>query len=329
MSDTAPSTPGSVERLRLKRWFLRGLIISLAACAFIAVIALLVGRFNELTGKVLLTLAILALHSGIALACAAALERRVCTLLARVGLALFAANFAVFLFFTWRTLSFDAGAGRALLTTFALLGYFVIAIPSADCFERRRRTPLALVGLALCVVGLGMLLVCIWADGVEGDLFLKATGVVAVLAVSVAHAALLLRLTVRDAGRMLRHATLLLVATVAGFTIVAIFTETNDEFFYRLFGAAGVLNAAGTLSLVIVARLQHVSKGAHLETAAPELELTCPRCSDRQMLALGDRRCRSCGLRISVAVEEPRCVGCGFLLWRLPERRCPECGRAF
>ena len=72
------STPEDLApaRLRLKQWFLRTLVISLTCCALVAVIALLLGTFNRTTARILLTLGALAVHSGIAMVCAAALEHR-------------------------------------------------------------------------------------------------------------------------------------------------------------------------------------------------------------------------------------------------------------
>ncbi|HRT41019.1 MAG TPA: hypothetical protein P5223_03055, partial [Phycisphaerae bacterium] len=59
--------------LRLKRVFLRTLVISLTVCALVAVGALLLGTFNETTAKVLTTLGALAVHSGAAMSCASTL----------------------------------------------------------------------------------------------------------------------------------------------------------------------------------------------------------------------------------------------------------------
>ncbi|MCC6659943.1 MAG: hypothetical protein IT437_03555 [Phycisphaerales bacterium] len=54
----SPITP----RLRLRRVFLRAAIASLVVGGVIAVAALLLNRFNDQTGRILLTLAALAFH---------------------------------------------------------------------------------------------------------------------------------------------------------------------------------------------------------------------------------------------------------------------------
>jgi hypothetical protein len=43
----------------------------------------------------------------------------------------------------------------------------------------------------------------------------------------------------------------------------------------------------------------------------------------------GASQCTACGLKLRIEIEEPRCAKCDYLLWQLPQRRCPECGTAF
>ena len=96
----AASTPAiagetAQSRLRLKKVFLRTLVLSLTACALVAVVALLIGTFNETTARILSTLGALAVHSGMAMACAHALERQRWPKLSTTGLILFGFNFCV------------------------------------------------------------------------------------------------------------------------------------------------------------------------------------------------------------------------------------------
>ena len=63
----APDLPSLDWRTQLKRTFLRALIASLVTCATIAILVLLLGEFGPTTGRILGTLAALAVHSGIAM----------------------------------------------------------------------------------------------------------------------------------------------------------------------------------------------------------------------------------------------------------------------
>ena len=82
--------------LRLKKIFLRALIVSLVTGTLIAVGVLLFGQFNQTTNRILGTLGVLALHSGIAMACTEALERRFWPALSRLGIILFSLNLVLF-----------------------------------------------------------------------------------------------------------------------------------------------------------------------------------------------------------------------------------------
>ena len=325
------STPEDLApaRLRLKQWFLRTLVISLTCCALVAVIALLLGTFNQTTGRILLTLGALAMHSGIAMACAASLEHRLWPKLSLVGLVLFGINFCVLITCLWLLGGPDEPALRAALMTGALLGYYILAIPCADLHERRRWPPLPLIGLIVCGVGLLMVVVCIWAEHTEDMTFLKATGIVAVLAFSLAHMCLLVRVPGGPVLTWLFRATLACVWAVAAMWSVAIVLEPTDDFFFRVFGALGVLDASGSLALLIVAKLKRIEEVGKLETAPARIEVHCPRCTLSQVLETGKSECTACGLKFTIEIEEPRCVKCDYLLWQLPERRCPECGTAF
>ena len=316
-------------RLRLTRWFLRVLVISLSACALVAVVALLLGNFNETTARILLTLGALALHSGVAMACAASLERRLWPRLSLFGLFAFGISFCVLIVCIWWPGGLGEPVIRAILTTGALLGYYILAIPSADLHERRQWPPLPLVGLVACGVGLLMVLVCIWAEPTEDLTFLKATGVVAVIAFSLAHTCLLVRVPGGPALTWLLRGTLACVWAVAAMWSAAIVLEPDDELFFRMFGALGVLDASGSLSLLIMAKLRQIGKIEKLQTTPAHIEIRCPRCTTSQVLDAGKSQCTACGLKFTIEIEEPRCAKCDYLLWQLPERRCPECGTSF
>jgi len=317
------------QRLQLKRWFLRTLVISLGTCAFVAVVALLLGRFNETTARILLTLGALAVHSGIAMVCAAFLERGQWVRLNVLALWAFGLSFCVLIVCIWWPGGIDVPVLRGVGTTAVLLGYYILAIPIVDSRQRGRHSPIPLLGLVICAAGLLMALVCIWAEETNDLTFLKATGVVAVIAFTLAQTCIVLRLTGDRGLRWILGATLLCAWAAAVLWSSAILFEPNDEFFYRLFGAVGVLDATGSLALLILAKLRMIGRHAKLESVPARLELRCPRCMTSQVLEAGKSKCCSCGLKFTIEIEEPRCAKCEYLLWQLPERRCPECGTEF
>jgi hypothetical protein len=331
MSDAAPEVPAEKQaaRMRLKRVFLWTMVGSLAVGATIAVTVLLVGTFNETTNRILGTLGALAFHCAVAMVCADSLERRRWPALSVAGLVLFGINFVALVTCIWWPGLSDDTIGRAVLNTPALLGSYVLAIPCAALRERRRRVPLALGGLLACTVGLLMVLVCIWAEPTGNVWFPKATAIAAIIAFSFAQTCLLLRVPAGPSLRWLLRGSIACVWAVAAMASIMIARELGGDFEFRVLGALGVLDACGSLGLVILSKLRQVQKAEQLVSAAAAVELRCPRCMTPQTVQAGTSHCAACGLKFRIEIEEPRCAKCDYLLWQLPERRCPECGTPF
>jgi hypothetical protein len=317
------------SRLRLKKVFLRTLVLSLTACALVAVVALLIGNFNETTARILSTLGALAVHSGMAMACAHALERQRWPKLSAMGLILFGINFCVLITCIWWPGWFDDQAGRAAVTTAALLGFYVLAIPCADLRERHLRPLLATLGLAICAIAFLMVTVCIWFEP-TGDLFFpKATAVASIAAFAFGYSCLLIRVPGGGAIEWLLKGALACLWALAALSSGIIVWEINADFWFRVLGALGVLAASSSLALLILAKLRQVGKVERLESTAARVELRCPRCTTLQVVDAGASSCTSCGLKFRIEIDEPRCAKCDYLLWQLPQRRCPECGTPF
>lgn len=103
---------------------LRSLIVSVIATALLGIIAVLANRFDDLTVRVLITLAIISASSLMSLTCATLLERRPSHPLAVAGIALALAAGVLFIVGIW----LDVRAG-AYWRTSAVAG--VLAIASA------------------------------------------------------------------------------------------------------------------------------------------------------------------------------------------------------
>lgn len=325
---TLPDDTLARSRLRLKRVFLRTLVLSLTACALVAVIALLIGEFNQTTQKILLTLGALALHSGMAMACVESRDRQRWPTLSLVGLVAFGLNLAILLTAVWAGNLGDT-LGRALLTTGTLLAAYAVAIPCADLFEKRQRRALTGAGLAVIALAFAMVLVCIWAENAESVVFAKATAIACIVSLALTHSALLVRIPGGPALVVLSRATLGAAWTLAAMASIFIVQEVSDELAWRIFGAVGVIAASGTLALVILAKLRKVQRVEQVQTSSVRIDLRCPRCEKHQTITAGAAACDACGLKFRLEIEEPRCAKCDYLLWNLPERRCPECGTNF
>ncbi len=326
-----------MAQLRLKRLFLLSLVASLSTCALVAIAALLLSQFNQTTGRILGTLAALGFHSAMAMVCAASLEKQRRPVLSMAGLILFALNFALMIVCIWWPAVFkslyrypEECVLRAIATTAALSGAYLLAIPCANLAHTKRWPPLPQVGLAICALAFLMLMVCIWSVRVESEFFGRLTAVAAILAFSCAHQCMLGRIpAIAGLGWLARLASggVWIVAALLSWMILL--DRFNDDSTMRFTGAAGVLDAVSTIALFIMAKVKGVEKIEGLESTPARLTLQCPRCSTQQTLDAGPSQCAACGLKFRIDIEEPRCAKCGYLLWQLPERRCPECGTTF
>jgi predicted RNA-binding Zn-ribbon protein involved in translation (DUF1610 family) len=131
-------------------------------------------------------------------------------------------------------------------------------------------------------------------------------------------------------GRWLRRVRWSAVA-IGGFFVVTLTHKSIHEQSWNvpspMVNIAGGLTVALGLFLPLLALWTNRWHVDTLQSTAGRVELSCPRCGERQELGLGRDRCRKCRLVITIDVREPRCPGCGFLLYRVPGGRCPECGR--
>ncbi|UCD29928.1 MAG: hypothetical protein JSV03_05485 [Planctomycetota bacterium] len=324
------STEMLAARLRLKRSFLLSLVVSLTLCAVIAIGALLLNQLNKTTWQILGTLASLGFHSGIAMACAAALERRRRPTFSVTALILFTVNFAVMMVCIWWPGLDDEDVGRSILTTLALVAYCILAIPCANLAQARRWQPLPYLGIVFCSLALLMVLACIWKDDLVDESFAKSTAVCAVIAFSFAHNCFLGRVPVMPAlGWLFKLAIASLWMMAAVITYMIVGEEYDEDLLVRIAGAVGVLDSVATIALVIMTKVKQVEKIQGLESSAAQIKLFCPRCTIQQVVVAGASKCSGCGLKFRIEIEEPRCTKCGYLLWQLPERRCPECGTTF
>ncbi|MHC4799771.1 MAG: hypothetical protein ACYTF1_24315, partial [Planctomycetota bacterium] len=295
--------------LRLKRAFLRSLVISLTLCAVIAIIALLSDQLNKTTWKILGTLISLGFHSGLAMACAAALERRRRTAFSVAALVLFTINFALMMICIWWPGLHDDNILYSILTTLALLGYYLLCIPCANLAQVGRWRPLSYIGLVVCAVALVMVLVCIWAHKRIDKEFAKSTAVAVVVAFSLAHNCLLGRVTVIPSlGWLLKLAivSLWMMAAIISYMIVG--QGYDEDLLVRVAGAVGVLDAVATIALVIMTKVKQVEKIQGLESSAAQIKLFCPRCETQQVVNAGASKCGQCGLKFRIEIEEPRCT---------------------
>lgn len=151
---------------------------------------------------------------------------------------------------------------RIVLTTLVVAGFGTTALCHLAVVTRAVRV-VGFCGLAASLGAAACALVLIWldesvADPEEG--WWKSLAVLAIVAVSLAHANLLLLLAGRPhpvlrAGLVL---TLVAIGVVAVMLALPVLTDgavpgTQGEWYWRWFGVAGIVDALGTIALPVVA----------------------------------------------------------------------------
>lgn len=160
---------------------------------------------------------------------------------------------------------------RTLLTMLALGGAALTAMAAST--QAERRPPLAAIGIGASAVSLVSAAVATWAPVVgvplrswSGDAFVLAIAVAAVVAVAVAHAALLLPRRGEDrpgVAAVLRPtlilsgllSMLLIGLILADYLILILPVNVGGEATFRLVGASAVLVALGTLLVPLLRRM--------------------------------------------------------------------------
>lgn len=151
---------------------------------------------------------------------------------------------------------------RIVATTLVVAAFGTSALCHLAVVTRAVRAP-GFAGLAASVVAAGSALWLVWGgDGIlesDGDgSVLKTLLVATIVAISLAHANLLLllagrRRTVIRAGLGSTLAAIAVVATMLALPVITDGAVGDSEWYWRWFGVAGIVDALGTIALPVLA----------------------------------------------------------------------------
>jgi hypothetical protein len=250
-----------------------------------------------------------------------------------VGLILCAASFIFFNSAIWFVTQ-RYGDDHWWESAYALL---LLAIGLPACISRGDRHWWRYIGTAAAVGAFVLAMFNVWNNfWTHNELFV----LLLTIAIAVAHANLCLLCNLKPSQYWLRRITIILVGATLIAVNIAVFYGTDDSGYFnrwsrndknvellsRVAGATGICAACGSLALVVLARANKKLAVGSQPTEIKQIAVTCPNCSSKQTVNLGDSSCDTCGLRYSIRVEEPRCANCDYLLYMFKGDRCPECG---
>lgn len=236
----------------------------------------------------------------------------------------------------------DYGPEEEILISVSVFACFsIVALMCATALERERSVMVMWIGLGSATVALFVWLAIVWfqrrMSWQTEQAVVRTAGMFTVGGLLAAQAGLL-SLPRFDDRRVdsVRRATIGVSMLLAAYIVILIwwFDEIerviDDNILARAMGVLAILAACGTVVTPILWKVQSVRRvgpaGAGAVPLDVEVKIVCPRCHSDQALKTGERACGKCGLRIRIDVEEPRC-SCGYLLHKLENDRCPECGR--
>lgn len=179
--------------------------------------------------------------------------------------------------------NFDGTDWKVLLTTlivgiFSLTSLASLRSIESDSRELRLFSTLGIVTSLLAALCMACL---IWSSDIFGsEMLWRVSFTLAVLAISIAHASLLVGFRKRGSTlNLLSTATLGCIATVAGMLIYLTTASQADqvgEFFYRLLGVFAILDVLGTIILPILAKFTPNPQPQSASTAGDNAELIQP-----------------------------------------------------
>jgi hypothetical protein len=168
---------------------------------------------------------------------------------------------------------FGETQGKVLLSTLLIAGFSITVLCHLAVVGRALQV-VGFIGVGVSTVALAVGLVLIWRDWYaadDTDFLLKTLGVSSVLAISFAHANLLLLLGQRrnQVVRLLLYATVALIAIVALMLCLPIASggeiPEDPDIYWRVFGVVAILDVLGTIVLPVTGRLLRDDRAARLE----------------------------------------------------------------
>jgi multisubunit Na+/H+ antiporter MnhG subunit len=202
----------------------------------------------------------------------------------------------------------DGNGGRVYLTSLVVTGGVMFALACSLGHRVRDLGPAWLLGLAATAIGTITLIVGIWTDP-AGDAIWQVAGTCWVIATAVALATLLGLCALPDRYRWMHLAAYAIGGLLAALAIVAIWSSTTADSYWRLFAILCVLGAALAVTIPVVSRASRRERV--IAASANGASRFCPFCGRPHDTALDVATvCPSCDSQFSVhrSITETRGV---------------------
>lgn len=188
---------------------------------------------------------------------------------------------------------FGETQGKILATSLLATAGCVGALVNLPAIKKGTLRSVPMVAAIASVIAATMLIVTVWAE-IGDDLFIKPMVSVLLVAVAGTYAGLMSLVPLHGTRRLLAYGAYALTAALTAASLVFIWFEVDSEAGWRLFGVGGVLLAAATLAIPVLARSDRA------QTVA--VGWVCPRCGHGTATAGSGEHvvCTRCGTEFAV-----------------------------
>ncbi len=218
-----------------------------------------------------------------------------------------------------------------IVFTIMVVGAHALGMLMIVALGRRMRVSMGLA-LVATLVSMVALVAGIWASYRWDDFFLKIALASLALALACTHRLIVVPLEHRTAwGYFFKRVALLGGGLSALCFIVFVMTESlfnGEDLMLRLLSIGLLITAWASIGVGAISLFGPRPGEDEPDAVAPSIPvtLTCPVC-ETTLDAMSNTAgyCGGCNLQIEVRTQEMRCA-CGYLLHKLGQGVCPECG---
>ena len=150
---------------------------------------------------------------------------------------------------------------KILATSSTISGASILSMACAAFIERKKLAKIGLLGILFAISAATLSIVGIWSE-FDDEVYWKTTVTFVVIAIAFAHAFLLVLPKLDDKQKWIQGVASISIGMLALMAVVALWGEIEDEDYYRILAAVGIIVGLVTLVVPIFMRLRKgINKG--------------------------------------------------------------------